>query len=298
MNKKIFNLISIVIVFAGVVAGVYIFKTLSKRPNISESDMKKESAVRVLNLNGKVKSQNEADLGFEIGGKILELNYKVGDHVSKGSVLARVDSSDLNSQYQAAQSQVASAKAILEKDQQLVKVNEYKLKSLKNSDSANSNDKKAQDAQVLADKATVESQKAEILSLEAATQGLKANLEKTVLIAPFDGMIAKQNIEIGEIAVSNTVNPLPIITFINDNNFEIDAFASELDIKNISVGQNAKVTLDSNGQQTLNASVTAVDPAATLINNVSSYKITLNFADSNLKLSSGADANIEINLGD
>jgi len=101
----------------------------------------------------------------------------------------------------------------------------------------------------------------------------------------------------GEIAVSNTVNLVPIITMIDDNNFEIDAYASELDVKNISVGQNAKVTLDNDGQQVLDAKVAAVDPAATLQNNVSSYKVTLNFTESNLKLSSGTDANVEIGLG-
>ena len=60
-------------------------------------------------------------------------------------------------------------------------MDEYKSKSLKKSSSANSNDKKAQEAQVSADKATVESQQAQISALENTAQSLEADLNETVI---------------------------------------------------------------------------------------------------------------------
>jgi RND family efflux transporter MFP subunit len=296
MNKKIFNLTFVAIAAIGLIVGSYIYKDMAKRPTVSESEVKSENTTNVINLSGKIKSENVADLGFETGGKIIELNYAVGDHVQKGAVIAKVDSSDLNAQHQAAQAQIQSAQAILEKYKQAVKADEYKLKSLKKSSSANSNDKKAQEALISADEATVDSQKSQILALQKTAQSLADNINKTIILAPFNGLITGQDAEIGEIAVSNTMNSMPIITIINDNSFEIDAYASQLDAKNISVGLAAKVILDNDGRQILDAKVTAIDPAATIVNGVSSYKVTLNFTDSNLRLASGDDANIEIAL--
>jgi RND family efflux transporter MFP subunit len=291
--KNIFNLTFVAILVVGFIIGSYLYKDLSQRPT---AQLQKENVAKIINLNGKVKSENESDLGFEIGGRVIALNYKVGDRVSRGAVLAKVDSSDLNAQYQSALNEVESAKAVLEKNEKLVKVDEYKLKSLKHS-GADSNTKKAQEAQISADKATVESQEATVRALINSAQVIKDDTGKTVILAPFNGLITKQDVKVGEIAVSNTVNPLPILTLVDENNLQIEAYASQLDVKNIFVGQVAKVTLDNDEGKILEAKVISVDPAATIVNNISTYKVVLNFSDKSLRPTLGTDANIEINLG-
>lgn len=55
----------------------------------------------------------ESDLGFQVGGRILELAVREGDVVERGAVLARLDASELEARAAAAEAQLAAARALL-----------------------------------------------------------------------------------------------------------------------------------------------------------------------------------------
>lgn len=55
----------------------------------------------------------EADLGFQSGGRVDEVLVKEGDVVQQGDVLARLDRSELLARRQAANAQLAAARALL-----------------------------------------------------------------------------------------------------------------------------------------------------------------------------------------
>jgi RND family efflux transporter MFP subunit len=57
---------------------------------------------------GEVKPRHEADLGFRIGGKLVERHVDVGARVKKGQALARLDPADVGLQAEAATAQVAA----------------------------------------------------------------------------------------------------------------------------------------------------------------------------------------------
>lgn len=63
---------------------------------------------------GEVKARHESDLAFRVGGKIISRSVDVGDRVSTGQVLARLDPQDAELAVQAAQAQVAAAAAEVE----------------------------------------------------------------------------------------------------------------------------------------------------------------------------------------
>jgi membrane fusion protein, multidrug efflux system len=62
---------------------------------------------------GEVKSRYESPLAFRIGGKIIARSVNVGDVVSKGQLIAKLDASDSQLNAQAAQADVLAAKANL-----------------------------------------------------------------------------------------------------------------------------------------------------------------------------------------
>ncbi len=72
------------------------------------------ATTRSVAYSGSVKARREANLGFRVGGKIVERLVNVGERVAEGSLLARLDRSDLalalasaKASVEAAQSQVA-----------------------------------------------------------------------------------------------------------------------------------------------------------------------------------------------
>ncbi|MGE5155303.1 MAG: efflux RND transporter periplasmic adaptor subunit [Bdellovibrio bacteriovorus] len=64
-------------------------------------------------LTGTVQAQEDVNLAFRIGGQLLERNLNVGDRVSTGQVVARLDPSTWRDAVQAARANLAAAMARL-----------------------------------------------------------------------------------------------------------------------------------------------------------------------------------------
>lgn len=290
MNKKLFNSSIIVMIVIGAVVGSYITSRLSKRPSFGTVTVARENITEGINAYGKVVSENVSDLGFENGGKIVLLTHKVGDFVKKGEILARIDSGDVSAQLKQARALEKSAYYDFEQYGELADKEEYKLKSLKSS-GASSSDKKAQKEQIEASDSQKDSYKFKFEAAKASTQYFAEQMDKTFLRSPIDGIISKQEYEIGEIASQGA----PIITVFNNDDYKIESFVSQIDISKISLGNVADVTFDSIGTGNIyKAKVVAINPAETDINNVSNYKITLKLDNFDEKIKSGSDANIKI----
>jgi RND family efflux transporter MFP subunit len=137
----------------------------------------------------------------------------------------------------------------------------------------------------------IEAQNAELTQAQAHVAGIQADLAKTYIRSPISGIITKQDAKIGEIAPANTV----LVSIISDSKFEIEVNVPEADIAKIKVGQKASVTLDAYGPEVVfTAVVVKVDPAETVIDNVPTYKTTLQFDSTDQRIKSGMTANLDI----
>ena len=122
----------------------------------------------------------------------------------------------------------------------------------------------------------------------------QAQLAKTIIRAPISGTVTKQDVVVGEIITSNTV----VISLVSISSFEIVAYIPEVDIEKVSVGDHATLTLDAYSDDLLfESTVTEVDPAETVIEGVSTYKVTLSFLDTKSDVRPGMTANIDILTG-
>jgi len=147
------------------------------------------------------------------------------------------------------------------------------------------------DQNINAQKAARAVQKAAIMSAVAATKTAKAKLAKTILRAPFRGIIVKQEADVGEIFNANET----VVSIISEGIFEIESFIPEVDIANLKVGDPATITLDAySGDTVFNADVVSIDPAETIIEGVSTYKTILRFAAADKRIKPGMTANIDI----
>jgi RND family efflux transporter MFP subunit len=290
MNKKLFNSSVLAIIVIGIIMAVYITSQFSKRPAFNNVQVTREDITEGINAYGKVVSENMADLGFENNGKILKLTHKVGDTVKKGEILAQTDASDVSAQLKQVKALERSAYYDFEQYNDLLDKEKYKLKSLK-SNGSNSSDKNAQREQIEASDAQRDSYKFKLEAARASTQYFAEQLNKTILRSPIDGIISKQEAEIGEIASQGS----PVVTVFNNSDYKIETFVSQMDVSKISLGNSADVTFDSTETGNVyKAKVTAIDPAETDVNNVSNYKITLKLDNPDNNPRSGSDASIKI----
>lgn len=107
-----------VLVIIGVFLGSWAFASFfsSKNENIYETvKAERGQVIQTVSSTGTVKSTDEISLSFEVSGKLAELSVAVGESVVKGQVLARLVSTDLQTQVEQAAAQLASAQSGLNK---------------------------------------------------------------------------------------------------------------------------------------------------------------------------------------
>ena len=126
-------------------------------------------------------------------------------------------------------------------------------------------------AQIALDIAKDSLDKAKI-SLAIANENLEEainELEKAVIIAPFDGFITTVNIEGGDEVLKGTI----AVQLADPSKFEADILVSEMDILRIELGGDAWVQIDAMQGIGLPAQVTHISPTATIQSGVVNYEM-------------------------
>lgn len=137
----------------------------------------------------------------------------------------------------------------------------------------------------------ISAQTAEVKSAEADLVNAQAQLRKTLIIAPFDGIVSKMNLKVGEIVSPSTSE----VSMMSVGAFEIESYVPEINISRIKVNDPASITLDAYGTRvSFGAKIISIDPAETLKDGVSTYKTRLLFTDNDPRIKSGMTANIRI----
>lgn len=121
IKKPIF--IIAVVILATIVGGYFYFFG-GKKTGPEFIVAKKGDIVQEVSVTGSVKSVKNVDLAFEKSGRISSVLVDVGSYVSSGSVLAREDSSELSSQLDKANADLATQQAELDK-QKIILANNY-----------------------------------------------------------------------------------------------------------------------------------------------------------------------------
>lgn len=137
----------------------------------------------------------------------------------------------------------------------------------------------------------IRAQEAEVEKAQADISRYQAELSKTIIYSPISGIITKQEGKVGEIISANT----NIISVMSDSAYQIEVNIPEADISKIKIGDKAKFTLDSYGDEVVFiAVVIKIDPAETVIEGVSTYKTTLQLEKNDERIRSGMTANLDI----
>ncbi|OGZ08340.1 MAG: hypothetical protein A3D65_00430 [Candidatus Lloydbacteria bacterium RIFCSPHIGHO2_02_FULL_50_13] len=137
----------------------------------------------------------------------------------------------------------------------------------------------------------ITAQEAKVASMRATLANYDARIAKAVLMAPFSGVVTKNDAKLGQTVAPN----IALVSLMSDGKWKIEANVPEADIAKVAVGNNATVTLDAYGSDALfSASIVAINPAETILEGVSTYKVTLHFVEDDNRIRSGMTANIDI----
>ena len=146
-------------------------------------------------------------------------------------------------------------------------------------------------AQAGASREDIDAQKAVIVAARADVSAAQAQLSKTVIVAPFSGIVTKTNAKVGSTASANEAQ----ISMESRGTFQIEGYVPEINISLVKPIQTAKVTLDAYGAGVnFDATLVLVDPSETIRDGVSTYRVVLQFAQPDARIKSGMTANVVI----
>ena len=198
---------------------------------------------------GTIKACRRAKLAAPAGGLIERLLVKKGQRVKHDQVLLELWNDDLRAQERLAQEQLGTAQtqaqqACMQAD--LAEKEAERANQLQESGfiSPEGLDQKLSAAKV--SRAGCEAANSQIGQSKSRISVARASLERLVLRAPFDGIVADISGELGEYATPSPpgIPTLPAIDLIDDSCMFVSAPIDEVDAANVKVGQMARITLD------------------------------------------------------
>jgi RND family efflux transporter MFP subunit len=273
MRKKIiYGIIGV-----AAILGIWFAFFRKKEPNPATLTIKTTVFQRQISVAGTVLAANNANLSFGQTGIISGVNVVPGEFVRAGTVLASLENNDLQANvYQRIallQAQESNLQIVKQGGRQLL----LNTTNISNFSTGNNNS------------AAVSAQNSEVDAAAADVLNAEAQLAKTRLIAPFDGIVGRVDATVGESASPGTTE----VTMQSPQPFQIESYVPELDIANVAVGDPATVTLDTYGSDVyFTAKVLSIDPGETIRNNATTYKVKLQFSNSDPRLKSGMTANV------
>ncbi len=253
---------------------------------------------------GTVQSRLRATLSPEIGGRVVELRVKDGDRVERGAVLMRLADEDYRAQVELQQrAQVAARAGEREACLSAAQAEREYARYLKLADDDIVSRELLDQLESRRDVAVAscEAGAAKVREAEAALTLARVNLSKTVLRAPFDGVVAEVSTEVGEwITPSPPGVPIPpVIELIQPSRIYVSAPLDEVDVAKVHVGQPVRITLDAYPGREFAGRVTRVAPYVLDIEEHSrTFEVEVEFEDAGFAatLLPGTSADVEVIL--
>jgi RND family efflux transporter MFP subunit len=180
--------------------------------------------------SGQVESSQTANISTRVMGYITKINVKVGDHVSKGQLLASISNEDILSKRAQVDAMIAEAEAAYKNAQKDLD----RFTTLYKQQSASAKE---------LDNITLQynSVKSKLEAAKQMRSEVNATLAYTHLTAPFAGIVTQKMVDAGSMA-----NPgMPILTIEQNGNLQIAANISETDIQNIQLNDEVIVDIKS-----------------------------------------------------
>jgi len=228
---------------------------LVKTQQVGEHDINVEGT-----YTGTVRGRYETNMSFQVGGRILNRNVQVGDHVNSGDVLMTIDPRDVVQQSNQGDAQVAAAKAQLD----LAQSNLSRYQQLY-----------AQEAipamvldqyQTAYDSALAQYNQA----LAGAATGHNA-LGYTALVASASGVISSVTAEAGQVVGAGQT----VLTLVQTNELEVEINIPENHLGDVELGKTVQVSFWALKGVNVNGTVREISPMADSVSRTYKVRISI-----------------------
>lgn len=297
MNKKLIAIVIVILIGCAALVALTVYRSDADAQKVLTAKVTRENLSSVVSGTGEIKPKVYVNVGAQLLGRITHLYAKEGDHVTKGEVVATIESVPQSSSVDAQKATIDSSQKDIVADiaaQQVAKANvdhakadleqkdlDYKRAQELYKDALIAKQdfdaKKAaydiavatlaqDEASLTQANATTASARAKLTSNIALLRNDADQLDRTVSIAPFDGIVANEPVREGETVVPGIQNTegSTLMTLANMSIVTAEVKVDETDITGVKIGQPADVTVDAIPGKVFKGHVTEVGDQALL----------------------------------
>ncbi|MCZ6834113.1 MAG: efflux RND transporter periplasmic adaptor subunit [Acidobacteria bacterium] len=319
--KKSVKLVIFLVAVVVVVGAIFISRQRSTRDEVTVEveTVEARDLSSVVEASGQIEPAVSVDISSDVIGRIIALGAEEGDRVTKGQFLVQVEPTlfqqrvnQLNAALDAARSNLQEVEASLAdaranriiREADFVRdkaLYENKLVAASRYEASEAALHQAQ-AQVELTKARMTSSSNRIRQAQASRDEAMDQLEKCRIVSPMDGVVIRKNAEVGEVAVSGTINNqgslLMTIADVSVMQTEIDV--DETDVIHLELGQEAEVSLDAFPSRKFRGEVTRIGNSAIQVASApgqrqsADYKVEVTLRETDPKIRPGLSATARI----
>ena len=296
LMKKIIGIVFALLAVAGLVTFMVV-KAQSGYTKVLTAKVTRQDLSTIVSGTGQIKPKTYVNVGATAFGRIVQLNVKEGDQVKKGEVIARVENVQPEANVDAQKAAIASARTDVasfvaaentaranvlhsQADLEQKTLDWQRAQQLYKDQLIAKQDYDAKKAAYDLAVATLEQTKAALAQAHAQTESARAKvvnniatlrfnqdaLNKTVSIAPFDGIVTNLPVRLGETVVVGIQNAegSTLMTLADMSVITAEVKVDETDIVNVAIGQPAQITVDALPNRVFTGKVTLVGDQALL----------------------------------
>ncbi|HET9228518.1 MAG TPA: efflux RND transporter periplasmic adaptor subunit, partial [Thermoanaerobaculia bacterium] len=240
---------------------------------------------------GTLQARATADLFAKVDGQIVEIRADTGERVAAGQVLARIDAGELNERVDQAQAAVRMSEATLGERRanlSIARSTAERTRALFEQQLVSELQHEQAQAELQAAEAQVQVAQAAVSQARANLGAARAELEKTLIAAPFSGVVGKRHLDRGAFTSTNR----PVFSLVDLSTIKTTVPLTEKDAARVRVGQGATVRLESDPAARFQGTVARI--ASVYDPNTNTTEAEVEIANPDGRLKPGMFANVSI----
>jgi len=302
MKKKIIWIIVVLVVVAGAILGLTVFRNGKN----GEIKYKTEALARgdieaLVVTSGTLNPIEIVDVGAQVSGKIEKLYADFNSPVTKGQIVAELDQEPLKMKIDQNEANYKSRMASLERTKVNLSQAEKgyeRAKSLFAKELISIEEMDASEATYLGAKTDLISAEATLAQAKSTLDLSKVDLAYAVIRAPVDGVVITRKVNVGQTLQSNYAAPVLFQVATDLTKMKVECSVDESDIGKVKEGQKVRFTVEAYQNETFNGVVQQVRFSPETVQNVVTYTTIVNVENPEKKLLPGMTATVSIIVGE
>jgi HlyD family secretion protein len=277
VTRKRWLILAAVIVVAAAAAGARYWFTRQDILAVTVETLRTRNLEAIVSASGKIQPKRQVNVSANTMGRVTRLAVEEGQRVRAGQFLLEIDPRSLEGQLQRGEAGVAAARSSLQQArtsveqaranldlarQNLKRQEELWQGGLTTRESLEraQNEVAVRDADLKARQQEIQTREEQIKQEQAGLATTRYNLSQVIISSPMDGIVTRRNIEQGENVMVGTMNNAGtvLLTIADMSVIEAEVEVDETDIPTVTLGQQAKVTIDAVPDRTFRGRVTEI----------------------------------------